>query len=170
MGYSSAYFLSRFPRCDVVGIEPDPDNFELLRLNLSPYGNRVRTLRAAVWSHRTKLRLAETRYRDGLEWTRQVEECKLGEDSDLVSVDIGSILDGSGYKKISVLKIDIEGAEAVVFSKNYESWIDRVDNLVIEIHNAPSFGDCAGVFGKAVTGRGFSITQYGELTVCKRLV
>jgi hypothetical protein len=88
----------------------------------------------------------------------------------VVAVDLRSILDGSGYKRISILKIDIEGGEAVVFSKNYESWIDRVDNIVIEIHNAPSFGDCAGVFGKAVTGRGFSITQCGELTVCKRLV
>ena len=170
VGYSSAYFLSRFPRCDVVAIEPDPQNFELLRLNLSPYGKRARTLRAAVWSHETRLTLSEEQYRDGREWSRQVRECRPGEDSDLLAVDIGSILDESGHERVSILKVDIEGAEAVVFSKNYESWIDRVDNMVVEIHNAPSFGDCAGVFGKAVAGRGFSITQCEELTVCKRLV
>ena len=166
----SAYFLSRFPRCDVVAIEPDPQNFELLRLNLSPYGKRARALRAAVWSHETKLTLSEERYRDGREWSRQFRECRPGEDSDLLTVNIGSILDESAHERISVLKVDIEGAEAVVFSKNYESWIDRVDNMVVEIHDAPSFGDCAGVFGKAVAGRGFSITQFEELTVCKRLV
>ena len=170
VGYSSAYFLSRFPRCDVVAIEPDPQNFELLKLNLSPYGKRVRTLRAAVWSHETRLTLSEEKYRDGREWSRQVRECKPGENSDLLAVDIGSILDESGHERVSILKVDIEGAEAIVFSKNYESWIDRVDNMVVEIHNAPSFGDCAGVFAKAVAGRGFSITQCGELTVCKRFV
>jgi FkbM family methyltransferase len=169
VGYSSAYFLSRFPHCDVVAIEPDPQNFELLRLNLSAYGNRAQTLRAAVWSHQTKLALSEARFGDGREWSRQVRECNPGEDSDLFTVDIGSILDGSGHKRVSVLKVDIEGAEAVVFSKNYESWIDRVDNIVIEIHNNRRVGDCAEVFGKAIAGRGFSMARCEELTVCKRL-
>jgi FkbM family methyltransferase len=77
---------------------------------------------------------------------RQVRKCIPGEDSDPLTVDIGSILDGWGHKRVAVLKIDIEGAEAVVFSKNYESWIDRVDNIVIEIHNNRSFGDCAEAF------------------------
>lgn len=169
VGYSSAYFLSRFPRCDVVAIEPDPQNFELLRLNLSSYGKRVRTLRAAVWSHETKLTLSEGQYGDGHEWSRQVRECRPGEDTDLLTVDIGSVLGESGHERVSILKVDIEGAEAVVFSKNYESWIDRMDNIVIEIHNASSFGNCAEVFGKAIAGRGFSMTQCEELTVCKRL-
>jgi FkbM family methyltransferase len=169
VGYSSAYFLSRFPRCDVVAIEPDPQNFELLKLNLAPYGNRVRTLRAAVWSHQTKLALSEVRFGDEDEWSREVRECSPDEDSDLLTVDIGSILNGSGHKRVSVLKVDIEGAEAVVFSKNYESWIDRVDNIVIEIHKHRSFSDCAEVFEKAIAGRGFSRTRCEELTVCKRL-
>ena len=82
---------------------------------------------------------------------------------------LGAFSANRGTKEFSILKVDIEGAEAVVFSKNYESWIDRMDNIVIEIHNASSFGNCAEVFGKAIAGRGFSMTQCEELTVCKRL-
>ena len=50
VGYSSAYFLSRFPNCHVVAIEPDPNNFAMLQRNMAPYGNRVKTIQAGVWS------------------------------------------------------------------------------------------------------------------------
>ena len=42
VGYSSAYFLSRFPECVVIAVEADPENFEMLRRNLAPYGERAR--------------------------------------------------------------------------------------------------------------------------------
>lgn len=168
VGYSSAYFLSRYPGCDLIAIEPDPTNFEILRLNLAPYGTSVRMLRSAVWSHPTKLGLSEKKYRDGYQWTRQVRECAANEDSNLLAVDIATLLRESGHHRISILKVDIEGAEAVVFSKNYESWIDKVDILLIELHDDSSFGNSSAIFEKAIAGRGFSVTQCGKLTVCKQ--
>src|SRR5262249_42101559 len=41
VGYSSAYFLSKFPEAHVVAVEPDRNSYELLRHNLSVYGGRV---------------------------------------------------------------------------------------------------------------------------------
>lgn len=168
VGYSSAYFLSRHPGCDLVAVEPDPGNFEILRFNLLPYGTSVKILRSAVWSHPTKLELSKGKYRDGHEWTRQVQECAPGEDSSVFGVDIATILRESGYARISILKIDIEGAEVVLFSKNYDAWIDQVDNLVIELHDDSSFGNATEIFERAIAGRGFSVTRCGELTVCKQ--
>jgi FkbM family methyltransferase len=168
VGYSSAYFLTRFPRGEVIAVEPDPESFELLCENLSPYGDRVTLLRAAVWSHPTPLTLAETKYRDGREWSRQVRECRSGEIAAFPAVEIGDLLDGSKYDRISVLKIDIEGAEAQVFSSPSVSWIDRVDHLIIEIHDDSDFGNNTARFEQAVAGRGFAISRSGELTVCKR--
>ena len=49
VGYSTAYFLSRFPNCFVVAVEPDPENYEYLVKNVAAYGHRVTTLKAAVW-------------------------------------------------------------------------------------------------------------------------
>lgn len=168
VGYSSVYFLSRFPRCDLIAVEPDPENFELLCLNLSHYGHRASLLQAAVWSHPTKLKLSEAPYRDGREWSRQVRECKSEEGSSFPAVDIESLLQRSGHDRVSILKIDIEGSEAVVFSDHHATWIDRVDNIVIEIHDDSVFGHCSAVFARAIANREFNVSRSGELTVCRR--
>jgi len=168
VGYASAYLLSRFPRAELLAIEPEPGNFDLLRRNLAPYGRSARLLHAAVWSHPAQLALSEAVYRDGAEWARQVRECRPGEPPGFPAVDLGGILRESGRERISILKIDIEGAEGVVFAENYEPWIDRVDNLVIELHDDSSFGDCTAVFARAIAGRGFARARHGELTVLTR--
>jgi FkbM family methyltransferase len=160
--------LSRFPAGHLLSIEPDPGNFEVLRANLAPYGDAARLLRSAVWSHPTGLVLSRDPYRDGMEWTRQVRECRPGELPDLVAVDIGSVLRQFPGERISILKMDIEGAERVVFGSNYETWIDLVDNIVIELHDDSVFGDCTATFATAIAGRGFSVARHGELTVCRR--
>jgi hypothetical protein len=38
--------------------------------------------------------------------------------------------------EIDLLKIDIEGAEAELFSTNYESWLPKTRVIVIELHDA----------------------------------
>ncbi len=168
VGYSSMYFMSRYPGARLIAVEPDEGNFALLRKNLLPFGSSVVALRAAVWSHPGMLRFSERQYRDGREWTRQVRPGRPDEDSNIPAVDIGTLLRDSGHERIAILKIDIEGAEAVVFSSNYESWIDCVDNLVIELHDDSEFGECSRIFHRALEGRGFTVSRSGELTVCRR--
>ena len=48
-------------------------------------------------------------------------------------VTIDMILQRYGIDRISLLKLDIEGAEREVF-RNCSSWIDKVDSLMIELH------------------------------------
>ena len=128
-GYSAAYFLSRFPQCRVIAVEPDPDNFALLQRNLAPFGNRVRSIRAGVWSHQTSLKMSEAKYGDGRERGRQVRKCNEGEANSLPAVDVGTLLQEAGSSILSILKVDIEAAEKVVFGSNYEWWIGRVETL-----------------------------------------
>jgi FkbM family methyltransferase len=170
VGYSSAYFLNRFPNSHVVAIEPDPENFSVLSNNLAPYKNRVELLQAAVWSHPTFLGFSETKYRDGGAWTTHVRECKLGEAPTITAIDISKILEQSGRQRISILKVDIEGAEGVVFQRGsgFEKWIDRVDTIAIELHDDTEFGTCSDIFLTAISGQGFQISRSGELTICKR--
>ena len=44
VGYSSAYFLSRYRKSPVVAVEPDPDNFAILQRNLAPYVSRANVI------------------------------------------------------------------------------------------------------------------------------
>ena len=64
--------------------------------------------------------------------------------------------------------MDIEGAEAIVFASDAspESWLHRVDAIVIELHDDSVFGPCSELFHRAVKDYGFEITRSGELTVC----
>ena len=110
----------------------------------------------------------ETPYRDGREWTVQVRECKPGEEAEMQATDVGTLLKESGLDRISILKIDIEGAEAVVFAHNYEYWLQYVDNMVIELHDDSFFGKASDIVLNTInSGRSFNISQSGELTVCK---
>ena len=59
VGYSSAFFLTQFPKAHVIAIEPDPDNFSLLEKNLAPYKGRFRAIQSAIWSKPTRLALSE---------------------------------------------------------------------------------------------------------------
>jgi FkbM family methyltransferase len=140
VGYSSVFFLSLFKNCHVASVEPDPGNFDLLRLNLDSYSGRTTLYHAGVWSHNATLRIREIPYRDGDKWTCQVEECDVNSPESFSAIDIRSILRNSGYDRISLLKMDIEGAEAIVFSDGCEDWLSKVDNIVIELHDDSIFG------------------------------
>ena len=79
VGYSPAYFLSRFPKAHLIAVEPDATNFELLRENLAPYGDRAQMVQAGVWSHSTELTVVDAPYRDGRQWSQQFRERQPGE-------------------------------------------------------------------------------------------
>ncbi len=165
VGYSSAYFLTRYPEAQVIAIEPDRENYALLEVNVAPYGPRCRTVCSGVWSHKTGLVISDEPSGDGREWARTVKEAAPNQAAvAMEAVDIGSLLEESGHDRISILKIDIEGSEAEVFASNYENWLTRVDNLVIELHGKR----CEAVFGSAIKDEGFILSRCDELTVCKR--
>ncbi len=166
VGYASAYFLTKFPNSRVICVEPETSNYEILCENLKPYKNRVHTLKAGVWSHPTELKISDVPYRGGGEWAVQVKECDPGERGTIRAVDIGSILAESGFERISILKMDIEGAEAVVFSRNFENWLPRVDTLVIELHDDSVFGPATDLVTRTVCDHGkFAVSRSGELTI-----
>jgi FkbM family methyltransferase len=163
VGFSSAYFLTRYPMSSVICVEPDPDNFRALESNLEPYVGRVKALRAAVWSGKAGLVISEAPFGDGREWARTVREARADELPTISAVDIGTLIRDSGHERVSILKIDVEGAEEIIFTSNYSEWIDKVDNLVIELHGER----CENLFHKAIAKRGYSVSRCDDLTVCK---
>ncbi|HTL04668.1 MAG TPA: FkbM family methyltransferase, partial [Gemmatimonadales bacterium] len=146
VGYSAAWFLSRFPTARVIALEPDEGNLEVLRRNLAPYGSRARVVSGALWSHPARLALREAKFRDGREWTRQVRDCAPDEPGSIAGYDVPALLEQEGVERLSLLKIDIEGAEAVVFAGDPARWLSRVGALAIELHEDSSFGPVTPVF------------------------
>ncbi len=165
VGYTSAYMLSAFPNAQLIAIEPDASNFRLLEKNLRAFGSRAQCQLAGIWSRPTRIKLDEEMMGDGMEWARTVSEAESDSsesDATLPATDIATLLERSGHERISILKMDIEGTERVVFADNYQSWIDRVDNIVIELHGP----EAEKIFWSAVPKERFDISRSGELTVC----
>jgi FkbM family methyltransferase len=161
VGYTMAYFLTRHRSATAIAVEPDERNFEVLVANIAPFGDRVRPIRAGIWSHPCGLVVSAPS--TGNEWGVQVHEAAVGQTPHLTAIDIPSLLRDSGYARVSILKIDIEGSEAVLLRGNCD-WLDSVDNLAIELHGP----ECEGLFARAIEGRGFDVARSGELTICRR--
>lgn len=161
VGHTSAFLLSRFPQATVIAIEPDPANCALLRRNLGPYGERVRIVASAVWSGAVGLLPSETPFGDGREWARQVREALPHELPAMIGVEMGALLKQSGFDRIAILKVDIEGAEKQLFGPGVEAWIDRVDQIAVELHDT----EAIAIFETAIAGRGFVTSRFGELTM-----
>jgi FkbM family methyltransferase len=161
VGYSSAYFLSCFPTATVVAVEPDPDNFELCRKNLAPYGDRAKVVLGAVWSKRSRLKLSRETFGDGREWATQVLESEGNEDEATVDGwDVPSLLQLAGGKHIDLLKVDIERSELEIFGASSASWLPKVRNICIELHGP----DCKEVFLDALKDFDYDLGSSGELT------
>jgi len=157
VGYSSIFFLNRFPHCRVIAVEPDPENINLLRMNLKPYGARAEIVPAAVWSSRTSLVIVP----QDAAWATQVRAVQPGEKGDLVAVDIPTLLDRSCATGVDILKMDIEGSEAEVFSGDIDAWLPRVRNLAIELHGE----HCTEVVERALSSYQFHKVISGELSI-----
>ena len=171
IGLSSVYFLNKFKNSKVVAVEPDPNNYSHLKKNLRMYSDRTVLINKGIWSHPVQLIKSNEKFRDCRDWSVQVREFNSNFDSReniIKGIDIGTILKLSGYNRISILKIDIEGAESILFSKNYKNWLGQVDSIAIELHDDSMFGNANEIFDLAICDEKFKVEKDGELTFCFR--
>lgn len=120
---------------------------------------------AGTWTHDAAHHRLSRQYRDGREWAVQVRECEKGETPDVYGRDIGTVLRQTTFQTIDILKIDIEGAERVLFSGTSHVWLDQVSNIAIELHDTT----CEGVFFAVMSAYSYDLSKSGESTVCKNI-
>lgn len=165
VGYSSAYFLSCFPRSRVVAVEPDERNVAVCKINLEAYGDRVQLLHGAVWSECTALCLARGAFGDGREWATQVVRPSDGKAGSVEAWDVGTLMDIAGAAQVDLLKVDIERAELAVFGDTAKKWLPKVRNICIELHGS----DCEEAFFNALADFDYELSRAGELTICRNI-
>lgn len=161
VGFTTAWFAERYPQATVIAVEPSGANCELLRQNTRRYPN-VRVLQTGLWSRSTSLRVKNP---DALPWSFQVEECAAGAPGSFTAVSIPDLL-AQTSGTIDLLKLDIEGAERVLFAGDVDAWIGRVGTLVIEIHGP----EADAVVRGSMRLRSFKETTRGEKVIFQRAV
>lgn len=145
IGLTSLWFDTWFKPKNLVLVEPFPENVRLARKNLSQCDGVVVLVEAAVGS------------RDGFaEFSASVDSNRgsvsFGVNGKTRVLSIPTLIDETKIgPRIDLLKVDIEGGEAELFSGNLE-WLDGVQNIIVEFH--PNIID-VGPITEAICSRGF---------------
>lgn len=152
IGMSTLFFATKFPEARVFALEPELSNFEILKRNCEHFPN-VTLMNAALWPERKLLSISNA---NSQKWEFIVTD-KVAHESNGPSVPgitICDILDEIGEQSIDLLKLDIEGSEFELFSKNAERWLDQVRVIAIELHDRFRPG-CAHALYSALNPRKF---------------
>lgn len=132
IGASAVYFAAQFPDATIIAVEPEPENFELLGQNLRQL-QHVGGIDKAVASSAGTVVLrdpgeGEWGYRAGVDLA---EGRAVGE---VETVTIAEIVEAVPDAVPFVLKVDIEGAEGDLFSRNTDA-ISDFPLVSVELHD-----------------------------------
>lgn len=163
VGYASIWFANKFPKSKIYAIEPEAENYKILISNTRKYSN-VKLIKAGLWHKKALLKVLDKGYG---RWGFVTEETNSLEKECSKAITIDDILRKSGFDQIDILKLDIEGAEKEIFSKNYEYWLPRVRVLIIEIHDWIKKG-CGDSFYSAIKKYNFKESRSGENVILIR--
>ena len=163
IGLSTRFFKSAYPGARIVAVEPDPQNFAMLTRNTEGIAD-VHCEMAGIWPEDGWIRLKQ----DGLGSSGfRTEDANDGHGSTL-ALSMTTLMARARIDRISLLKIDIEGAEKDLFSAKDLSWMDRVDRIAIELHDhiRPGAGQ---VFFEALRRDAWNIEVFHGVLMCRRL-
>ena len=147
IGCSAVYFANKYPDAQIYSIEPEKDNFQLLKFNTVFYDN-VHLIKSGLWDKETFIRVEDRGFG---KWGFMTFETTADDPDAFKTTTVGKILTDSGFDEIDLIKIDIEGAEKEVFAApDVDEWLSKVKVLVIELHDRMKRG-CSYEFFKAIS-------------------
>lgn len=164
VGYASIAFANMFPRAKVVSVEADSENFRALQRNTASLQN-VTCFHAAIWPTSGRVRIDNP---GAMSWSRRVAEVKRDSDDEgsVSAITMSELIEQADIDRVSVLKIDINGAEVNLFSEATD-WLEKVDVLIIELHDRFVPGS-TNIVTRAVTGQLDKCGKLGQNTVFAR--
>ncbi len=130
-GLSALFFSRKYPNAKIIAVEPEDSNFEILKQNTSQFKN-VELVKSGLWSKNAYLKVIDNNLG---KWAFSLKEVDSTSNYDLQATTVDDILKNSPFDRIDILKIDIEGAEKEIFKDNYNSWLEKVNIIFIELHD-----------------------------------
>ena len=152
IGLAAIYFANKYPKSKIISIEPEASNYYLLKQNVAPYTNII-PIHAALWHQNKEIDLVNIGQAKWGFITEDKQHSKSHTQDNyhtVQAITIDKIIEQYHLNQIDILKIDIEGAEKEVFSNTVE-WIEKVNSIVIELHNDMKSG-CNRSFYSGASG------------------
>ncbi|NBU92360.1 MAG: FkbM family methyltransferase [Flavobacteriia bacterium] len=165
IGLASIFFKNKYPDSTVIALEPEPENFNLLMKNLSPY-HGFYAEQKGVWSKACTLEIIAGE--DELPWSFYVQPLTGHSHRTIEAIGMLDIIEKYKLESIDLLKLDIEGAEENLFESNLDAWLPMVKVIIIELHDRyrPL---SSKTFFKALTAYDFSIYFKGENLIATQI-
>lgn len=133
VGVSVLYFKKIFPNSQIVAFEADKRIFTVLKRNVEKFNDGMVTLvNKGLWNKEGKLNFID----EGADGGRICENEIPSDGLDIVEIESIRLRD---YLNVNVdlLKIDIEGAEAIVL-EDCKDVLNNVKNIFVEFHSKVS--------------------------------
>jgi len=131
IGIETIKFSKFFPNSKIICVEPEINNFEILKKNTENYSN-VFIENYAISNNETNIFIENTsnpltkNYYEGFRLTEKATNQKVR------TVTMKSLIKKYDLKKINILKSDIEGYEKYLFDDSCEDWLHLVDIIIFE--------------------------------------
>jgi FkbM family methyltransferase len=142
IGLTMADLAEAHPAARIVGVELDPENVALSRINLTPWADRCEVVEAAVWPSDGELRYVRLA---GATSGHHVTGAELGADPAVASASAVSpetLLGLEGPDAVvDYVKVDIEGAERELLRERTD-WARRVRSVNVEVHEPYTVQEC----------------------------
>lgn len=139
IGASVLYFHHCFPNARIIGFEPHPDTFAVLQKNVADLpeitvlncGLGVTNTQVTVPGESVNFGAFSTKGRGRGQSDRGIVECEVRR--------LDDVLHELGIKKVDLIKIDCEGAEADVITGLSPQILEQCQWIVGELHDVSAF-------------------------------
>jgi len=130
IGMSVLYFSGLCPKSQLIGVEPDPDNFAMMQRNCESLtaSKRAMLVQAFVAANDGEAGIDRS---DDAWGFKKTEGPVSGEK--VACVSIPSLLARAKWDHIDLMKCDVEGTEKELFA-DCTAWIFKVKHLIVETH------------------------------------
>ena len=159
-GIASVFFKTKYPGVKIAAVEIESSNADMIRKNLK-CGPGFFIYQKALYNKKAFFKVEDPFNATNSFVIREVAQ---GEGYDIGSITIDEIMQEQNWDNVDILKIDIEGAEKILFESGYQSWLPKIKVVMIETHDR-MVPDCAITVLKAMQEFGFTLftTTQGTL-------
>lgn len=129
IGAASLWFSMQFPNATILAVEPDPNNAAQCRRNAAALSS-ITVFECAIGARDGCVALSNP---ENEAWAVQTSRVASGDEGVAIST-VSSLLDVVPNGELFIVKIDIEGFEADLFSENCD-WARTATVIYIEPHD-----------------------------------
>lgn len=170
VGIATEILRRRYPAARIISVEMDPSNADLCRRNHQS-DSLQETINVAVWSENGVVDVEDIGAGNWSFRVRGVAAGPAGQPRTHVrSATFEALMREAEVERISILKMDIEGAEAEVLERSGKAIFAMSDLLVMEIHDKVSGvrERVERVLERASKEIDLEVTRSGEFTCIRR--